>query len=201
MNSGPFSRVAAIFLVSFIVLALSFVDIVAHIVAVTLSNRRMYLLSLSSRNAFFCWSQLLVGISLWVELLLLVYILPSASESVDTDPLLFCIAFLSLDECSLVDNDPLIAAIFVIGIIHSSLCLHLCPYKIVCPLYTVKSTVHPVLHNLLTDISKYNAKPGILCAHRAFSGNWRNCIVPSYFQVTHRPSGSFVVIGFKVKVY
>ena len=57
----------------------------------------------------------------------------------------------------------------------------------------MKSTVHLASHNLMTNISECVANPDILCAHRALS-----CILPSRVEVTHCPSGSFAVIGFKV---
>ena len=87
------------------------------------------------------------------------------------------LVFLPLLEFLLVDTDPLLAEIFIIGIIHCLLCLHYYSHKIVCPLHIVsrpifvKFAVHPASHNLVTDISKCNAKPSILCAHRNLSGS------------------------------
>ena len=61
-------------------------------------------------------------------------------------------------------------------------------------------TVHPASHNLVTDISKCSAKTGILCAHRAYSSSWRSYVLLLCVEVTRRPSGSFVLIGFKVNL-
>ena len=121
--------------------------------------------------------------------------------------LTFCIAFICWNiDCGVGNSASLLSKLSVIGIIHSSLCLHLRSHKIVCPLHfishsiCVKFTLHSASHHFVTDSSKCNAKSGILCAHRVFSGSWCSYILPLCVNLTRLPSGSFTVIGLAVSL-
>lgn len=87
------------------------------------------------------------------------------------------------------------------GIIQSPVLVHFLPTNTVLPRYRtvhaifVNSTVHPALHNLTTDNSECDAKPGIMWAIRAFLGRVGRLMSHVWEEDTYPPSGSRTLNG------
>ena len=203
MNSGVTCRndaISLISLISLIVFAPSVVAIVACIISFTFCNRRRYLVILySCRTAFVCWSFLLVGITRTFSTLGVGLTLMFSTLLVGiTRSVLSSVRFLLVDTVH-----PFVVSSASI-IIHNPLFLHLRLHNITLLLYViwypifVKLTVPLASHNLVTDINECVTNPGILCAHLAYSGRWRQHILSSHVEVIRLPSSSFAVIGSNV---
>jgi hypothetical protein len=69
-----------------------------------------------------------------------------------------------------------VVALFLIGTYHNPLMVFFSPFKITFPLYDMmhsffaKCTLHPALHNLVTDKSAWFFIPGRIYPSRAASG-------------------------------
>jgi hypothetical protein len=90
------------------------------------------------------------------------------------------------------------------GIIHGPVRVHLWPQMIVLPWYMIvqpileKVTVHPALHIVTMDRSKWEARPGIMCATCAPGGNKGMSSVHVWVECTRLPLGRWEMMGTAV---
>ncbi len=90
------------------------------------------------------------------------------------------------------------------GIIHRPVHAHLwlqtivqLQYMIVQPVLE-KVTVHPVLHIVMTDRSKWEARPDIMCAAHALGGNQGMSSMHVWVECNRLPLGRQAMVGMAV---